>query len=109
MLEEGDYDATVSRAYYSMFYSAEAILLTRDVKFSSHRTVISSFGKGFIKTGVFEKEFGKSLSRAFEKRLISDYSYEAEIDRDTAKDLLSSSQEFLAKIENYLKGSNYLK
>lgn len=34
LLEEGDYDATVSRAYYSMFYSAEAILLTRDVKFS---------------------------------------------------------------------------
>lgn len=29
LLEEGDYESSVSRTYYAMFYSVEALLLTR--------------------------------------------------------------------------------
>ena len=36
LLEAGDYDFAVSRAYYAMFYVARALLLTRDVRRSKH-------------------------------------------------------------------------
>jgi len=33
LFDEGDYDFSVSRAYYSMFYCAEALLLTKNLSF----------------------------------------------------------------------------
>ncbi len=75
LLKEGDYESSVSRAYYAMFYSAQAMLLTKNLSFSSHKGVISSFGEHFIKTGIFQKEMGRELNRAFEKRQIGDYEY----------------------------------
>ena len=45
------FDYAVSRAYYAMFYIAEAYLEGENQQFSSHAAVISSFGKNFAKTG----------------------------------------------------------
>ena len=53
LLKGGDFDSSVSRSYYAMFYATEALLLTKELKFSSHRSVISLFGEHFIKTGIF--------------------------------------------------------
>ena len=39
-----------SRAYYSMFYIAQAFLLEEDLTFSSHSAVIGTFGRIFAKT-----------------------------------------------------------
>jgi len=55
LLKEGDVDTSVSRSYYAMFYVTEALLLTRELKFSSHRSVISLFGEHFVKTGIFNQ------------------------------------------------------
>ena len=55
LLQEGDYESSVSRTYYAMFYSVEAVLLTKGLSFSSHNGVISAFGQHFVKTGVFPK------------------------------------------------------
>ena len=41
---EGDYDFAASRAYYAMFYLAEALLLARHLTFSKHSAVIAAFG-----------------------------------------------------------------
>ena len=42
-----------------MFYCAQAMLLTKNLSFSSHKGVISAFGEHFVKTGVFPKEIGR--------------------------------------------------
>jgi len=88
LLEDGDCESSVSRAYYAMFYSAEAMLLTKGLSFSSHRGVISAFGEHFIKTGIFPKEMGKELNRAFEKRQLGDYEYTFVISEDEAMEIL---------------------
>jgi uncharacterized protein (UPF0332 family) len=46
----GYYDFSVSRAYYAMFYVAEAFLLEDDLSFSKHSAVISAFGRRFAKS-----------------------------------------------------------
>lgn len=43
--EKGLYDIAVSRAYYSMFYLAEAFLIGENLSFSKHAGVISKFGE----------------------------------------------------------------
>jgi len=75
LIEKGDFDSSVSRSYYAMFYAAEALLLTKNLKFSSHRSVITLFGEHFIKAGIFKREMGKRLRNAFDIRLVGDYSF----------------------------------
>ena len=52
LFEGADYDFAASRAYYAMFYLAEALLLTLRLTFSKHSAVIAAFGQHFVKTGL---------------------------------------------------------
>lgn len=103
LLNEGDYESSVSRTYYAMFYSAQAMLLTANLSFSSHKGVISAFGEHFIKTGIFPKEMGRELNRAFEKRQIGDYEYTFVISKEESVEMLSSGKKFVERIALYLK------
>lgn len=103
LLENEDYESSVSRIYYAMFYSVQALLLTRNMSFSSHKGVISAFGEHFIKTGIFPKNMGRELNKAFEKRQISDYEYTFVILIKEAEDLFRSGANFVEKISFYLK------
>ena len=103
LLEEGDYESSVSRSYYAMFYVAQAALLTKNQSYSSHKMVISSFGENFIKTNIFPKELGRELNRAFDKRQISDYNFTFVIDKSEAEQLLNEGEKFVSDVKNYLK------
>ena len=61
LLRDGYYDFSASRAYYAMFYAVEALMLDRDLSFSKHSAVIAAFGKKFVKTGIFDSRFHRSL------------------------------------------------
>ena len=93
LLQEGDYESSVSRVYYAMLYCTQAVLLTKNMSFSSHKGTISAFGEYFIKTGIFPKEMGKELNRAFEKRQLGDYEYTFVISEAEAKELLNNGRE----------------
>jgi uncharacterized protein (UPF0332 family) len=108
LLEEGDYESSVSRTYYAMFYSTQAMLLTKKLSFSSHKGVISAFGEHFLKTGFFPKEMGKELNRAFEKRQLGDYEYTFVISRTEAEEMLKSGKKFAEKIVQHLKEKKIL-
>ena len=108
LLEEEDFESSVSRAYYAMFYSTESILLTRDLSFSSHKGVISAFGEHFVKTGIFAKDMGRELNRIFEKRQLGDYEYTFVITKEEAEEILKKSKEFVERIIKYLKENGFL-
>jgi uncharacterized protein (UPF0332 family) len=54
---EGFFDFAVSRAYYAIFYAAEAILLLKGLSFSSHSAVAAAYGKEFAKLGFCRRTF----------------------------------------------------
>lgn len=61
-LNKKDYpEFATSRAYYSMFYIAEAVLLRKNLSFSSHAAVISALGKYFVKTNLIPVEYHRYL------------------------------------------------
>ena len=45
LFKDGDIDFAASRAYYSLFYVASALLLSRGLSFSSHSGVIANLEK----------------------------------------------------------------
>jgi len=40
---------SAAQSYYTMFYLAQAVLLTKGLTFSSHSAVIAAYGKEFAK------------------------------------------------------------
>ena len=103
LLKAEDYESSVSRTYYAMFYSAQALLLTKNMSFSSHKAVISAFGEHFVKTGIFPKEMGRELNRTFVKRQLGDYEYTFVISRNEAVEILKNGKKFVKNIVQYLE------
>jgi len=106
LLEDGDYESSVSRSYYAMFHCAQAVLLTRELTFSSHKGVISAFGEHFVKTGAFPKELGRELNRAFGKRQLGDYEAMPVISNEDADEVLAHATAFCLAIEQWLGASH---
>lgn len=98
-----DYDSCVSRCYYAMFFMAEAALLTKSLSASSHKGVISLFGEHFVKTKLLERNLGKALNDAYDKRLVGDYGVGFTLTEREAKDLLVTAQDFIQALKNYLE------
>jgi uncharacterized protein (UPF0332 family) len=101
LLQDGDYESCVSRTYYAMFYCSQAALLTKNMTFSSHRSVIAAFGEHFIKTGVFPKQMGRELNRAFEKRQLGDYEFTSVVSDEDARELLAQGREFCNAVKGW--------
>ena len=88
LFEDKDYDSAVSRAYYAMFYAAEAVLFSKGLDFHSHKGVISLFGEHFVKSDIFPKELGRKLSKVYEKRLNGDYGFTFHLSEEEAKEVI---------------------
>lgn len=63
----------VNRAYYAVFYIAEALLNEKDLRFKKHGTVHGSFSQHFVKTGIFDAKYHKLLTKSFGQRMLGDY------------------------------------
>lgn len=75
LLQAGDLVGAVNRAYYSMFYAAQAALVHEGIELrnAKHGTVVSRFGERLVKTGRVPDHFGRWLNQALELRSIVDY------------------------------------
>lgn len=89
------FDFAVSRAYYTMFYVAEAFLLGEGLTFSKHSGVIAAFGQHFAKTGRVPKEFHRYLIDGERKRLIGDYDIGPGLSEREALEEIDHAQKFL--------------
>lgn len=103
LLKDGEYEDAVSRAYYAAFHAAQAALLTEGLTASTHQGLVNLFGLHLVKTGKFEKRFGKFLANLKDDREQSDYEIYSTIDRETAQKAAEEAREFLAAVEAYTK------
>jgi uncharacterized protein (UPF0332 family) len=77
LLETGNFpDFAAGRAYYAMFYVAEALLEEKSLRFSKHGGVHGAFGEYYIKTGILDLKFHRWLLNAFDQRIDGDYGVE---------------------------------
>jgi len=100
---EGYPGFAASRAYYSMFYVAEALLLDINLSFSSHSAVISAFGREFIRTGIIDAKFHRYLIDAQDLRNLGDYGVGKKISPEQTQEILNWSREFISAAEEILK------
>ena len=102
VLDHGDTDSAVNRAYYAMFHAARAALLLSGVSNTrTHSGLIRMFGLHLIENGTLASEFGEALSRAHETRLMADYKDTA-IKPAAAKVIVEQAEHFVATIKSLL-------
>jgi uncharacterized protein (UPF0332 family) len=96
-------DFATGRAYYAMFYVAEALLEEKSLRFSKHGGVHGAFGEHYVKTGILDAKFHRWLLNAFDQRIEGDYGPEVIAVTEDAKKLIAQAEEFLAVARNYLE------
>jgi uncharacterized protein (UPF0332 family) len=79
LLAAGDADFAASRAYYAMFYVAEALLAQRGLHYRKHGGVHAAVGEHLVKARLLDQKFHRWLIDAFDKRLAGDYGVEAAV------------------------------
>jgi uncharacterized protein (UPF0332 family) len=102
--EQGFTRIAASRAYYAMFYAAEALLFNEGLQFSKHSAVHAAFGERFIKTGRMDARLHRHLLDAFRQRLVSDYAVGERVNDEEAQALIERAEEFLTAVEGFLAG-----
>ena len=109
LLDNGYADDACNRAYYAMFDAARVALLTvgapvQAEEARTHRGLISAFGQYIVKPGRLPADFGKSLNRAHEVRLLADYSGDP-VKTEQAVELVRAATAFVAAIVAFLDAS----
>jgi uncharacterized protein (UPF0332 family) len=84
-----------SRAYYVMFYVAQAFLLKEELSYSKHSAVISNFGRIFAKTQRVPSNFHRYLINAQEQRTEADYALKPEIESEAIAKIIAQAEEML--------------
>lgn len=102
LLNGGYPEYAVSRAYYSMFYIAEAFLEGEGMSFSSHAAVISAFGRDFANTGRVPIEFHRYLIKAQELRNTGDYGQLNAVTIEQATEQITRAEQFLETAETLI-------
>ena len=78
-------DVAASRAYYAMFYAAQALLLERGFAFSSHSAVIAAFGREIAKPGILDAKYHRYLIDAQDMRNLADYGVKSSLTEDEVR------------------------
>jgi uncharacterized protein (UPF0332 family) len=88
-------DYATSRAYYTMFYIAEAFLEGEGLSFSKHSAVIAAFGREFAKPQRVPPDFHRFLIEAQELRATGDYGQLNAVAIDQATEQIDRAENFL--------------
>ena len=103
ILEMDKPEMAAGRAYYAMFYVAEALLYEKGLVFNTHGQVIAAYGKEFAKTKELDQKFHRWLRAGFDARISGDYDVDTNINNRLVADMINQAREFLETAQDYLK------
>ena len=102
LLAAGETDFAAGRAYYAMFYIAEALLREQGLSFSKHTGVHGAFGEHFAKTGRVDPKFHRWVLDAFDYRITGDYDTAPSTPPAVVQTLVAQAGEFLGEARRFI-------
>ncbi len=61
LADSGRWNSCINRLYYAAYYSVNALLLKNNFRTHTHNGCKSKFHLEFVKTGIIEKRFWKTI------------------------------------------------
>lgn len=103
LLFDGElYDFAISRAYYAMFYAAQALLEDEAQTLSSHKATITAFGRRFAKHDETFAKLHRFLIDAQDERLSGDYAAHSGLTADDAQEQIDHAVMFVEIVRRNL-------
>ena len=79
------------------------MLVFNEIQIKSHTATKSQFSLHFVKTGRFDKKYGRLLSELFDWRQKGDYGNIFDYDSDSVQPLFEPVDEMITLIEKHIK------
>ena len=95
LLGGGYAEVAVTRAYYAMFYCAQALLLEKEIVGGSHKRIISAFGQYLVQSGEVPATLHRFLIEAQRERHLADYLPEPSLTQEDAEEAIQHAEEML--------------
>lgn len=103
LADNGRWNSSINRLYYSAYYAVMALLLNSDLKPTTHSGAKSNFSEHFILTNIIPKEFGKIYSQLFTWRQKGDYDDLYDFDSEKVMPYFEPIIQLIALIEKLLE------
>ena len=107
-LDNDFYAAAINRAYYAIFYAANALLATHGLSRRKHSGVLAEFRLHFVKTGLISPELSEIYGQVMDDRHESDYELIIATTAEDAKTDLLGAEKFVDQVETWLKVEGWL-
>lgn len=102
LLAGGFEEFAAARAYYALFYAAQALLSQLGLIYHKHGSVHSLFGQHFAKPGLLDAKYHRWLLDAYDTRVQGDYGVDATIAPERVQTIIDQAKEFLREAGQYL-------
>jgi uncharacterized protein (UPF0332 family) len=92
----------VNRLYYTVFYAAGAVLISRGKQYGRHSAVRSAVHRDFVNTGLLDKELGRMYDVLLSRREQSDYQPSLEFSADEVEVYMAKADEMVGAFRKML-------
>lgn len=103
LLQDARLKAAINRAYYAMFYAAQAALSSGQVRMpKTHRGVLTLFNSHYVRTGKVNAQFARDFRTAFNLRQQSDYEAYTNVEETQVQDMVQKAEAFVTEVRKLL-------
>ena len=100
--EKGFIRFSAAQSYYTIFYLAQAMLLSKGLTYSSHSAVVAAYGKEFAKTKALDPKFHRYIIDAEVVREVGHYGeMHEEVTEKQANNSFRWAEEFMQAVKQY--------
>lgn len=91
----------INRYSYSLYYAISGVLLSTDSVIKTHKGVITAFNKELVKSGHFDKNDGRLLTKVFQWRTKGDYDDSQEYSTEDVETIRLPVRNLLDKLRKH--------
>ena len=101
--DNGHVRFSAAQSYYTIFYLAQAMLLSKGLTYSSHSAVVAAYGKEFARTKILDPKFHRYIIDAQVVREVGHYGKKDEVvTEEQENESLQWAEEFMQAVKGYL-------
>lgn len=98
LFELEDYDSTVSRAYFAMFYAAQALLFRHGVRLAPGQGLRAAFVEHFVAPGLLPERAGSALEKGYNLFELADFAHSFGVTARQAEGMLADAEAFVNSV-----------
>jgi len=104
LLDKGFARFSAAQSYYTIFYLAQAMLLSKGLTFLKHSAVVAAYGREFSRTKLLDPKFHRYIIDSQIVREAGHYGDEhEEVTEAQARKSLLWAEEFMLAVKKYLE------